>query len=212
MAIVINGSGTVTGISVGGLPDGIVDAGTLATDSVDSAELIDGSIDSSHLASGVGGLSEADQWRMHSGFTSPSADVSDISNWERPDTGGGGGYVGTGMSHSSGVWTFPSTGQYLIDFHITGSSTADVRYIKALINTTTDNGSAWYVAADGRSSLNPESSWWYTGVRVTFLFDVTNVSTHKVKLSAGGENNNLSINGSSSGNETYVTFLKLGET
>jgi len=49
MAIVINGSGTVTGISVGGLPDGIVDAGTLATNSVDSAELIDGSIDTAHI-------------------------------------------------------------------------------------------------------------------------------------------------------------------
>jgi len=55
MAIVINGSGTVTGISVGGLPDGIVDAGTLATNSVDSAELINGSIDAAHLASGVVG-------------------------------------------------------------------------------------------------------------------------------------------------------------
>ena len=51
MAIVINGSGTVTGISVGGLPDGIVDAGTLATNSVDSAELIDGAVDDSHMAS-----------------------------------------------------------------------------------------------------------------------------------------------------------------
>ena len=50
MAIAINGSGTMTGISVGGLPDGIVDAGTLATNSVDSAELIDGAIDNSHLA------------------------------------------------------------------------------------------------------------------------------------------------------------------
>ena len=51
MAIVIDGDGTVTGISVGGLPDGIVDAGTLATNSVDSAELIDGSIDNSHISS-----------------------------------------------------------------------------------------------------------------------------------------------------------------
>ena len=50
MAIVINGSGTVTGLAVGGLPDGTVDAGTLATDSVDSAELIDGSIDTAHIA------------------------------------------------------------------------------------------------------------------------------------------------------------------
>jgi len=56
MAVVINGSGTVTGISVGGLPDGIVDAGTLATNSVDSAELIDGAVDASHLA----GLTYAD--------------------------------------------------------------------------------------------------------------------------------------------------------
>ena len=58
MAIVINGSGTVTGISVGGLPDGIVDAGTLATTSVDSAELIDGAIDNSHLADDAVGLAE----------------------------------------------------------------------------------------------------------------------------------------------------------
>ena len=55
MAIVINGSGTVTGLAVGGLPDGTVDSGTLATNSVDSAELIDGAVDSSHFASGVGG-------------------------------------------------------------------------------------------------------------------------------------------------------------
>jgi len=39
MAVVINGSGTVTGLSVGGLPDGTVDAGTLATDSVIAAKL-----------------------------------------------------------------------------------------------------------------------------------------------------------------------------
>ncbi len=39
MAIVINGDGTITGISVGGLPDGIVDGGTLANDVVDEANL-----------------------------------------------------------------------------------------------------------------------------------------------------------------------------
>ena len=33
MSIVINGSGTVTGLAVGGLPDGTVDAGTLAVNS-----------------------------------------------------------------------------------------------------------------------------------------------------------------------------------
>jgi len=45
MPITINGSGTVTGVSVGGLPDGIVDTDMLAANAVSSAK----------LASGVGG-------------------------------------------------------------------------------------------------------------------------------------------------------------
>ena len=39
MAIVINGSGTVTGLAVGGLPDGTVDADTVAADVATQAEL-----------------------------------------------------------------------------------------------------------------------------------------------------------------------------
>ena len=39
MAIAINGSGTVTGISVGGLPDGIVDTDMLAADAVTSPKI-----------------------------------------------------------------------------------------------------------------------------------------------------------------------------
>jgi hypothetical protein len=55
MAVTIVGSGSITGLSAGGLPTGSVTADSLATNSVDSAELINGAIDSSHLASGVGG-------------------------------------------------------------------------------------------------------------------------------------------------------------
>lgn len=42
MAININGSGTITGVSVGGLPDGIVDTDMLATSAVSSAKLAAG--------------------------------------------------------------------------------------------------------------------------------------------------------------------------
>ena len=45
MPIVINGSGSITGLSVGGLPDGSVDADTLASNAVTAGK----------LASGVGG-------------------------------------------------------------------------------------------------------------------------------------------------------------
>ncbi len=55
MAITINGSGTVTGISVGGLPDGIVDDGTLATDAVTAVKIADNAVDLAEMASGTDG-------------------------------------------------------------------------------------------------------------------------------------------------------------
>ena len=42
MAIVINGSGTVTGLAVGGLPDGTVDSGTIATGTILPADMANG--------------------------------------------------------------------------------------------------------------------------------------------------------------------------
>ena len=48
MAIVINGSGTITGLSAGGLPDGSVDSDTLAT-GIDATKLADGTVTSAEL-------------------------------------------------------------------------------------------------------------------------------------------------------------------
>lgn len=39
MAIAINGSGTITGVSAGGIPDNTIDNGTMADDAVGIAEL-----------------------------------------------------------------------------------------------------------------------------------------------------------------------------
>ena len=50
MAIVINGSGTVTGLAVGGLPDGTVDEGTLANSSVVTAKLNDDAVTNAKMA------------------------------------------------------------------------------------------------------------------------------------------------------------------
>jgi len=58
MAVVINGSGTVTGLAVGGLPDGTVDAGMMADNSIDSDAYVDASIDNAHLADDAVGVAE----------------------------------------------------------------------------------------------------------------------------------------------------------
>ena len=73
MAVTINSNGTITGIAAGGLPDGVVDADTLADnavttakinadavtaakvadDVVNSEHLVDGGVDNAHLATGI---------------------------------------------------------------------------------------------------------------------------------------------------------------
>jgi microcystin-dependent protein len=74
MAIVINGSGTVTGISVGGLPDAIVDLGTLAADAVDGTKLADNAVNSEHLADG--GVDDVHLASASAGLIMPFANTS----------------------------------------------------------------------------------------------------------------------------------------
>jgi hypothetical protein len=69
MPITLNGSGTVTGVSVGGLPDGIVDADMLASSSVTAAK----------LASGVGGkILQVISQESTTGFATTSSTFVDV--------------------------------------------------------------------------------------------------------------------------------------
>jgi hypothetical protein len=55
MAITINGTGTITGISAGGYPDATVTADDLASNAVTTVKINDGAVTAAKLASGVGG-------------------------------------------------------------------------------------------------------------------------------------------------------------
>ena len=130
------------------------------------------------------------------------------ANIERVDAFGG-GTLGSNMSESSGVFTFPSTGIYLIHFH--GSvQRGGSNYIVGQIRTTTDNStyesaSTGYAWSDGSSRYDSFDSF--------FMFDVTNTSTHKCGFYVYKESGNrVDFLGSTNTNETTFTFLKLGAT
>ena len=156
MPIVINGSGTITGLSVGGLPDGTVDADT--------------------IASAAKGLGEADQWRVTANFS--SADTIITSNWERVDARGSAGPLGTGMSESSGVFTFPSTGYWLVTF-MTYCAGTSADWVDAFILATLNN-SAYNTVATTRDSCEDGDS--HTSLAAQVLMDVTDVANVKMKL------------------------------
>ena len=115
MAIVINGSGTVTGLAVGGLPDGTVDAGTVAADVATQAE-IDAKL---NLAGGTltGNLLVADGANVGIGATPESWNTSlhALQIGETGSISGGdtawGGYleVGSNFYRDSGGFKRTST-------------------------------------------------------------------------------------------------------
>ena len=53
MPITINGNGSITGLAVGGLPDGSVDADTLASNAVTTAKIASGAVAASTLPAGT---------------------------------------------------------------------------------------------------------------------------------------------------------------
>ncbi len=194
MALVFNGTtNVISGVAVGGLPDGIVDTDMLANNAVTAAK-----------ASGLG-ITEADQWRVTSDFSSNADPIT--SNWERNDNSFD--KVGTGMSESSGIFTFPSTGIWKIDYQASFNSTGNVNYGGAYVKATTDNSNYSRIGY-AYTSIDDGSGTWYGSASGTVMFDVTNVSTHKVYLEIGMAGGNCM--GSSTAHVTGLTFMRLGTT
>ena len=152
-----------------------------------------------------GGLSEADQWRITSTFS--SADSILTSNWERVDDRGSAGPLGSGMSQASGIFTFPSTGYWLVTFYAVCAGT-HCDWVNALIDATT-NGSAYNTVAMGRDSCKDADS--YSDVSAQALMDVTSTSDVKMRFQVKAHNA-LDWYGNTQVSETNVVFLKLGAT
>ena len=152
-----------------------------------------------------GGLTEADQWRVTASFTSNADPVT--SNWERNDNSFD--KVGTGMSESSGIFTFPSTGIWKIDYQASFNSTGNTHYGGAYVKATTDNSSYARIGYT-YTSIDDGSGTWYGGASGTVMFDVTNVSTHKVCFEVGMDS--ATCMGSSTYQVTGLTFIKMGAT
>ena len=185
------------------------------TDSIiTSAKIVDGTIVNADInasaaiastkLSGSFGITEADQWRLTADIT---ADVDPIaSNLERVDNTGF-GYLGTGMSVSSGTWTFPSTGIYLI--RAIGDFTAQAGdNVLINIRVTVDNSSYTTVAFGGGG----EDTSLASRVSCEFLFDVTSTANCKVRFSASSITAGSVIEGNTDINETHFTFIRLGDT
>ena len=150
------------------------------------------------------GITMANSWNCSSGFNYQS--TTDITSWSE-DTAG---KIGTGMSNSSGIFTFPSTGIYRVRFSQSSYNigAAEVRYVGAFVNWSTNSGGSYTILREQYGHINNDNACTTTVVTSNYL-DVTDTSTTRIKFSVAAEVNST-LNGGSYG--TFVEFIRLGDT
>jgi hypothetical protein len=118
--------------------------------------------------------------------------------------------LGTGLTNSSGIFSFPSTGYYYVIFQANFNKNGDRRGIAISINLTEDN-SSFTAAATGSAFIKQTESDATTSMAtcstVVHCDDVSNV---KISFSAGGTSTNTL--GNTNAQETGFTVFKLAET
>ena len=164
----------------------------------------------SKLTGVTNGVTEADEFRWNDSTNNANGVTGTLTTWERNDTDFE--KIGTGMTVSSGIFSFPSTGKYLINYHLYVYSNSFTRVNDLYAQVTTDN-SSYNTRAYHSFPIPWASSYMHTGGSTSFTFDVTNTTNCKVKFLVNFESpSNVWIQGSTTGNNSYVQFLKLGET
>jgi len=184
------------------------------TVTIPSGATLDGSNATLSGFATTNGITVADQWRVNN---SPSGlnnnDVvgeSGHGNWEQNDTQYSN--IGSAMSVSNGVFTFPTTGIYLVSFKVSLYDATEQAYFGCNIRYTT-NDSSYNDLAEAYTSLKLiNSTTTYASTFAHSFVDVTDTSNVKVRFVVRAENNGFDINGSSSVNKTVATFIRLGDT
>ena len=159
----------------------------------------------------AGGITVAGQWRISAAHTNMDAGDHLTNNWEEVDTGSY-SRIGSVMSQSSGIWTFPSTGIYYINLTTMMYDQNNKVYMGGFITVTTDNSSYTGVSygygfIDTADITNP-----YTTTSCQYMFDVTNTTTHKCRFAVDADGDGIVADGASNYNKTHATFIRLGDT
>ena len=172
-----------------------------ATGTKDSTTFLRG--DNSFAVPPLGGITEADMFRLTASLASNADPIS--SNLERVDDATF-SKIGTGMTLSSGIYTFPSTGLYYIT-----------------MNARINHSSGDTVVLDMQVSSDSGSSYDSTGIIAYYqtandelgsnsaFVNVTNASTFRVKFVASSITS-ATINASTDNNQTSFTFIRLGDS
>jgi hypothetical protein len=150
----------------------------------------------------VDGLSTASQWRLTADFTGAANPIT--SNWEQADSPLGFGVLGSSMTEASGLFSYPSTGYWLVNFAGLQQGSAH-SHVVINIYTTVDN-SNWYNASEGRTG----TYYGYAHTHCAYIQKVASISLDRVQFRVNYTTTTVTTHGHSDYNETSVSFIKIG--
>ena len=160
------------------------------------------------------GITEADSWYLTSSFSGSATPIA--NNLSRCNLSNDGfNKLGTGMSVSSGIWTFPSTGFWLVhgDVFYEQISGYQSRYNEFAIFATDDNSTYVEVARSGSYYDNYEAgSDRINSATSQAIIDCTDTSNVKIQFKMQVHNNSVVTQGSSTIYKTRFNFIRLADT
>jgi len=161
------------------------------------------------------GITYANLYRLTTSFQHTGTHT-DLTNWEQADDASS-GKIGTWSNPSSGVFTFPATGIYDVHaesmMYMGGGINSPWAGLEILV--TTDGGSNYDLVSNGYTSQSDDlNATRYHNQGCDALVDVTDTSNVKLKIRAVRDTNygDVYFAGSSNHNNTYVKFVRLGDT
>jgi hypothetical protein len=190
-------------LAVQTVTDGAITANKIGTDAVTTDKIQDGAVTAAKMFSAFNnGVIELDQYRLATDFTT---DASTITGFERVDDATF-SKLGTGMSESSGVFTFPSTGLWVVFTAFDLSyTTGDTLGYQAEVST--DSGTSFDsvgVVFEGQSNGN--------GSAVTFsAVNVTDASTFRFRTFAISMNSGSAVKGDTNQNRSSILFIRIAD-
>lgn len=157
-----------------------------------------------------------DIWYLTANVTNTGANKI-TSNWARLEDNntsnmdsGTVGVIGSAMTQSSGVFTFPSTGKWRVDWHpaVNNSAGSGSDLVYPVIWETVDNFST-----EGRHflSLHNAAAGYTITHTATTVFDIQDVSNYKIQFGVGSLTNGY-LDGGTDYMRSWVIFTRLGDT
>ena len=134
-----------------------------------------------------------------------------ITNWTRSSVTSVATYL-TGMTHSSGIFTFPKTGIYRVDLKVGYYRSDHRRYIGAVMKLSTDSGSSYGDLTRSYTGLYDVSSSQSYGTTISQVHvDVQNASTYRIKFECPNDAT-VTIYGANDDIRTMVMFERKAGT